>query len=249
MCDESAEWKGRELWDNLVTGAGAHAKALLVVISTKSPDPNHVMSELVRYGEQVLEGEIRDRTFLPIIYAAPADADPWAEETWRACNPALGDFRSLEEMRVSAAQAKRLPAREPSFRLLYLNEPIDAASRFLNAVDWNACKAGIYLCHLGGKLRTSATGTTSAIPATPRPGCRARRAPGVAALPAPRRAGRAVRPVARRCGERHASHRATGSMHQLGGDAAARGRGGRWRGRRRWRSRPRPRPARSRRRP
>ncbi len=38
-------------------------------------------------------------------------------------NPALGDFRSLKEFRVAAEQAKRLPAREPTFRLLYLEQP------------------------------------------------------------------------------------------------------------------------------
>jgi phage terminase large subunit-like protein len=139
VCDELAQWHGRELYESLVTGSGAHAEPLLVVISTMSPDSNHVMSELVRYGEQVNAGAIADPTFHATIYAADDKADPWSEETWHACNPALGDFRSLEEMRVAAEQAKRLPAREPSFRLLYLNQPIDATSRFLNAPDWRAC--------------------------------------------------------------------------------------------------------------
>jgi phage terminase large subunit-like protein len=43
-------------------------------------------------------------------------------------------------MRSAAEQAKSLPAREPSFRLLYLNQPVDATARFLNARDWHACK-------------------------------------------------------------------------------------------------------------
>lgn len=141
VCDELAQWHGRELYDNLVTGTGAHAEPLVVVISTQSADPNHVMSELTEYGRRVLEGTIEDSTFLPVIYAAPEDADPWDEATWHACNPALGDFRSLEEMRTAAAQAQRLPAREPSFRLLYLNQPVDASARFLNAADWRACAA------------------------------------------------------------------------------------------------------------
>lgn len=150
-CDELAQWHGRDLYDNLATGTGARAEPLIVVISTKSPDPNHVMSELVRYGEQVRDGEIPDSTFHAVIYAADEKADPWSEETWHACNPALGDFRSLEEMRTAAEQAKRLPAREPAFRLLYLNQPIDAATRFLNAVDWRACAAEIDVAALHGK--------------------------------------------------------------------------------------------------
>lgn len=141
VCDELAQWHGRELYDNLVTGTGARAEPLVVTISTMSADPNSVMSELVAYGRGVHAGEIDDPTFHATIYSAPEGSDPWAEDTWFACNPALGDFRSLPEMRTAAAQAQRLPAREPSFRLLYLNQPVDAAARFLNGPDWRACAA------------------------------------------------------------------------------------------------------------
>lgn len=141
VCDELAQWHGRELYDNLITGTGARAEPLVVTISTMSADPNSVMSELVAYGRDVLAGEIVDPTFSATIYSAPEKADPWDEKTWHECNPALGDFRSLPEMRTAAAQAQRLPAREPSFRLLYLNQPVDGTARFLNGVDWRACAA------------------------------------------------------------------------------------------------------------
>jgi phage terminase large subunit-like protein len=72
--------EGRDLYDNLVTGTGAHAEGLMVVISTMSADPEHVMSELVRHGQNKLEGLIDAPTFLPVIFAAPADADPWSEK-------------------------------------------------------------------------------------------------------------------------------------------------------------------------
>lgn len=139
VLDELAQWPKRDLYDALTTGGAARAEPLFVVISTQSHDKNHVMSELVTYGRRVLEGVVPDPTFLPIIYAAPDDADPWSPETWAACNPALGDFRSLDEMQSAADQAKALPAREPSFRLLYLNQPVDASARFLNKRDWDAC--------------------------------------------------------------------------------------------------------------
>lgn len=141
VLDELAQWPKRDLYDALTTGGAARAEPLFVTISTQSHDKNSVMSELVQYGRRVLSGAIEDKTFLPVIFAADDDADPWSEDTWRACNPALGDFRSLEEMRAAAEQARSLPAREPSFRLLYLNQPVDASARFLNAKDWNACKA------------------------------------------------------------------------------------------------------------
>lgn len=141
IMDELAQWPKRDLYDALTTGGAARAEPLYVTISTQSHDKNSVMSELVQYAERVRDGVIDDDTFLPVIFAAPDDADPWSEETWRACNPALGDFRSLDEMRAAAAEAKALPAREPAFRLLYLNQPVDATARFLNARDWKACKA------------------------------------------------------------------------------------------------------------
>lgn len=141
VCDELAQWHGRELYDNLLTGTGARAEPLVVTISTMSADASSVMSELVAYGRQVNAGEIDDPSFHASIYAADDKADPWAEETWFACNPALGDFRSLEEMRTAAAQAQRLPAREPSFRLLYLNQAVDATARFISGRDWRACAA------------------------------------------------------------------------------------------------------------
>ncbi|MCW5692930.1 MAG: terminase large subunit [Pseudolabrys sp.] len=141
IMDELAQWPKRDLYEALTTGGAARAEPLYVTISTQSHDKNSVMSELVQYAERVRDGVIEDDTFLPVIFAAPDEADPWSEETWRACNPALGDFRSLDEMRAAAAEAKALPAREPAFRLLYLNQPVDATARFLNARDWKACKA------------------------------------------------------------------------------------------------------------
>lgn len=139
VCDELAQWKSRELYDNLATGTGARHEPLMLVTSTQSPDPNHVMSQLVEYGTRLNSGEFQDPTFHAVIYSAPLDADPWDEETWHACNPALDDFRDLQEFRSSAELAKQMPANEPSFRLLYLNQPVETAARFLNRADWQAC--------------------------------------------------------------------------------------------------------------
>ncbi len=138
IADELAQWPNRELLDNLMTGTGARAEPLGVVISTQSADPFHVMSELVRYGQQVLAGDIIDPTFSAHIFSAPDDADPWSPETWAACNPALGDFRSLEELRTTAEQAQRIPAREAVFRNLYLNQAVEPDERFIHGRDWDA---------------------------------------------------------------------------------------------------------------
>jgi len=139
IADEIAQWHGRALYDALATSQGARAEPLLIAISTQSADPHSVMSELVRYGEGVNDGSIVDPTFHATIYAAPAEADPWDEAVWRACNPALDDFRSLADMRALAARARRTPALEASFRLLFLNQPVDLQAALFAPADWMAC--------------------------------------------------------------------------------------------------------------
>jgi len=151
VCDELAQWRGRDLYDNLLTSMGARAEPLMVTISTQSADPHHIMSELVHYGERVLSGEAEDPAFYACIYRAPEDADVWDEQVWYDCNPALGDFRSLEEMRAFANRAKKIPAAEASFKNLYLNQQIDAETRFLNPSEWLAGKDDIDLNDLKGR--------------------------------------------------------------------------------------------------
>lgn len=149
--DELAQAKNRQLYDVLKTSTGARKEPLGIVISTQSHDPNHIMSELVDYGTQIQEGTVNDPSFYAAIYTAPMNADPWSEETWFACNPALGDFRSIEEMRDFAAQARRRPALEATFRLLYLNQRVSDSAPFIPPPMWNACGSSFSRAELKGQ--------------------------------------------------------------------------------------------------
>lgn len=138
--DELAQSPNRRLWDVLTTSTGARAEPLTVVISTQSGDPNHIMTELFDYGEKVRDGAIEDPAFVPCLFSVAAADDIWNEQNWYKANPALGDFRSLDEMRQAAEMAKRIPARESAFRSFYLNQRVTAGdTRFISAVDWEAC--------------------------------------------------------------------------------------------------------------
>lgn len=152
VADEVAQWPSRELWDVLTTSTAARAEPLAVAISTQSSDPHGIMAELTQYGRQVRDGIIEDPSFHATIYEAAPEADIWDEATWYAANPALGDFRSLDEMRAYAAQAKRIPAREATFRNLYLNQAVDAEERWIPAAEWDACAAPFDLAELRGAV-------------------------------------------------------------------------------------------------
>ncbi len=149
--DELAQVPNRHLLDALQTATGARSEPLGIVISTQAADDHHPMSELVDYAEKIDTGIVDDPTFFGRVFAAPPDADPWDEATWFACNPALDDFRSLDEMRAAAERARRLPTFEPAFRNLYLNQRIDSETRFISAAEWNACGAPIDIAALAGR--------------------------------------------------------------------------------------------------
>jgi len=142
--DELAMSKDRQLFDNLSTGTGARAEPLMLTISTQSANPHHVLSELVDYALAINEGTLpQDETFYGCIYAADDNADPWDEKVWHDCNPALDDFRSLDEMRDFAAKAQKMPQREAVFRNLYLNQRVETADHFVTTAAYEACVGAI----------------------------------------------------------------------------------------------------------
>jgi phage terminase large subunit-like protein len=139
--DELHAAPNRELYDVLSTSMGARRQPLMLVISTAGYDRHSILWELYTHGKKVLESPALDPSFLPILYEAPIEAD-WADpQVWKRANPALGDFRSLDEMRIAAARAQQIPAQENTFRRLYLNQWTEQASRWLTLTSWDACRS------------------------------------------------------------------------------------------------------------
>ena len=132
--DELAQAKNRELYDVLDTSMGARAEPLFITISTQSNDPEHILSKLIDDG---LSGA--DPTTVCHLYAADEDNDLLDEKGWKAANPALGDFRSYEDLAVLARKAVRMPAEEPKFRNLYLNQRVAPHASLIARADWMAC--------------------------------------------------------------------------------------------------------------
>lgn len=130
VADEVAQWKSRELWDNLRTGMGKRAQALGVTISTQAPDDQHFFSEM-------LDAEPDPAVYVQ-LHAADKDCRLDDKEAWAKANPALGVFLNEDEFRDSAAMAAKSPSFEPSFRLLNLNQRVAAEGRFINPADWEA---------------------------------------------------------------------------------------------------------------
>lgn len=134
--DELAQAKSRDLYDAIDTSMSAREEPLFIVISTQSNDPNHILSQLIDDG---VSG--RDKTTICHMYCVPDNRDDIFdnEDVWRMANPALGYFRSIEEMRVSASRAKRMPSFESTYRNLYLNQRINKKLPLIPRAEWFGC--------------------------------------------------------------------------------------------------------------
>jgi phage terminase large subunit-like protein len=156
--DELAQAPNRDLYDVIETSFGAADEGLFVVISTQSSDPTSIMTELADEALACMRGELDDDTFFGEVLAVPEpkpqgkkgevieqdpQSDIFNEANWILANPALGDFKSLEHMRMVAAKAKRSPAAETAFRRLELNQRVDGTSRLVNSADWRACEGDV----------------------------------------------------------------------------------------------------------
>lgn len=149
--DELGTAPKRDLYEALDTAMGARDTPLMCVISTQAASDTAALSTLIDYGVKVNSGEVLDPSFHLTLYTAGPDDDPWCEDTWRKANPALGDFRSLEDVRRQAAQAQRMPAAEQGFRNLILNQRVDAHVRFLAKREWDNCAVPVDFAALSGR--------------------------------------------------------------------------------------------------
>lgn len=135
--DEIHEARNRDLYDVMKTSMGARSEPMFISITTAGVDTNGICYELYEYSKKISDGTVKDKTFYPVIYEAPIDADIYDEKVWYECNPALGIFRSLDEMRRSAKRSKEIPAEENRFRRLYLNQWVSGDKGWLNMNRWN----------------------------------------------------------------------------------------------------------------
>ena len=141
--DEVHTAPNRELWDVLRTSMGARDQPLMFAITTAGFEKHSLERELFDYSLKVLDGSVPDKTFLPVLYYAPDDADWTDEEVWAKANPALEDFRNIDEMRMLCREAQQMPSEENTFRRLYLCQHTEQETRWFSMDTWNACEGAL----------------------------------------------------------------------------------------------------------
>jgi phage terminase large subunit-like protein len=139
LFDEFHVQKDRELYDVLTTSTGARRQPLTILITTAGFDRQSICYQIWQYAEKVRDGLIQDPAFLPCIYAAPNDADPFDEANWRLANPNFGVTVKEEYFREIAARAKKSTSDEMTFRRLHLNQWTASEEKFFRHGVFEAC--------------------------------------------------------------------------------------------------------------
>ena len=138
ILDEVGQVRGpqSDFVDAIVTSQGAHAEPLLLVISTQAASDSDLLSVWLDDAEAS-----KDPRIVSHVYAAPEDCELSDVAAWEAANPALGLFRSRDDLAEQMKQAERMPSTENMARNLLLNQRVSTEAPFVSPAVWGDCSA------------------------------------------------------------------------------------------------------------
>ena len=115
----------------ITSAQGAYDNPLLIAISTQAPTDADMFSTWIDAHKAAPDPRV-----VCHVYSAPEDCRLDDKKAWAAANPALGKFRSMADVEKQCKQAQEMPANEPEFRNLILNQRVEAVSPFVAASVW-----------------------------------------------------------------------------------------------------------------
>lgn len=136
LIDEAGQIRGptSEFIDAIETSQGAHEAPLLIAISTQAPSDADMFSTWLDDAERS-----GDPTIVSHVYRADDGCDLMDRKQWKKSNPALGLFRSIEDLKNQLELAQRLSTKENSSRNLLLNERIAQDTLAFPPSMWKKC--------------------------------------------------------------------------------------------------------------
>ncbi len=151
--DELHTQPNRKLFDVMTKGSGdARMQPLYFLITTAGTDTNSICYEQHQKAQDILEGRKIDKTFYPVIYGAPDDADWTSPEVWKNSNPSLGETIGMDKVEAACESAKQNPGEENAFRQLRLNQWVKQTIRWMPMHKWDACKVDFDESLLEGRV-------------------------------------------------------------------------------------------------
>ena len=136
ILDEPGQVRGPydDFFEAITTSQGAHKDPMLVYIGTQAPTDADYLSLLI--DDAITK---KPPGVVCHLYAADLELDVTDPRAWQQANPALGIFRSREDVEALAHEASRMPSKENSFRNLILNQRVSADALFCSRSVWESC--------------------------------------------------------------------------------------------------------------
>lgn len=137
--DELHAQPDRHLFDVLQTSMAAKEQPLFVMITTAGYDLNSICYEQHDYAVKVRDGVLKDERYLPVIYAADIEDDPFIEKTWKKANPNYGVSVKKEYISEQAEKARQNKAYLNTFLRLHLNIWTSVDVVWITDEKWQKC--------------------------------------------------------------------------------------------------------------
>ncbi|NIO43332.1 MAG: terminase large subunit [Burkholderiales bacterium] len=138
LIDEVHAHKSRELIDVLDTSTGAREQPIIFYVTTADYMQPSICNEIYTRACKIRDGEITDKSFLPVIFEAGKEDDWTKVKTWKKANPNYGVSVSVDYFKRQFQKARDMPAFEFIFKRLHLNIRTDTVAKFLNMDSWRA---------------------------------------------------------------------------------------------------------------
>lgn len=142
ILDEVGQVRGPhdDFVEAIETAQGAYDAPILFAISTQARSDADMFSQWIDDAEASA-----DPSIVSHVYAADIEADLGDKKAWRAANPALASFRSIDDVASQALRAQRMPAFENSFRNLTLNQRVTRHVTLVSPTVWKQCNGPVDL--------------------------------------------------------------------------------------------------------
>jgi phage terminase large subunit-like protein len=138
IVDELHVHKTPDLVEVIESGTGSRAQPLFAMITTADAGKQGTIYARKRHLiEQLARRVLHDPATYGVVFAAPAEMNPFVESTWKAANPGYGISPTRAYMRSAAATAQNSPADLAKFERLHLGWRTKQHVKYFTLAAWD----------------------------------------------------------------------------------------------------------------
>lgn len=109
IIDELHAVKDRNTYEVMKQSQSARRQPLLIMITTAGTVRECIFDDIYDYATKVVDGIIKDNTFLPIIYELDNKKEYTDPKAWLKANPGLGTIKKLKDLQDKVERAQQSP--------------------------------------------------------------------------------------------------------------------------------------------